>query len=180
MAKRATAEVLVVCTGNAARSVMAGYMIEWLADQAGRHDLSVSTAGTLAVDGQPMSLRTRAALATIAELAHVPVGSHRSRQLVVGDVDRATLVVAMEADHVRFVRRRHPHAAARTATIRRLCRDLPGGPSPLPDRLAGLELAAVELGDDEDVSDPAGGDDAVYVACAGELWSLCRELVPRL
>jgi protein-tyrosine-phosphatase len=43
-----------------------------------------------------------------------------------------------------------------------------------------MQLEAVELGDDEDVSDPAGGDEAVYIACAGELWSLCRELVPRL
>jgi hypothetical protein len=54
------------------------------------------------------------------------------------------------------------------------------GPGPLSERLAAMHLDTVELGDDEDVSDPAGGDDAIYIACAGELWSLCRELVPRL
>lgn len=176
----ARSEILVLCTGNAARSVMAGYMIEWLAAERGLGDVRVTTAGTMAVAGQPMSNRTRCALASIAELAHVPVGSHRSRDLSRGDVDRAGLVVAMEADHVRFVRRRHPRAAARTAALRPLVRDLPAGPGPLGERVASLRLAQAELDDADDVADPAGGDQETYVACAAELWKLCRELVDKL
>jgi len=172
-------EVLVLCTGNAARSVMAGYMLEYRAEVAGLA-LRVTTAGTHVIDGQPMSMRTRAALATIGELDAVPVGRHRSRQLDEPDLERATLVVAMEADHVRFVRRRHPAAAPRTATLRRLCRDLePPGP-PLARRVAALGLDTVKLGDWEDVTDPAGGDDAIYTVCAHELWQLTDQLMALL
>ena len=137
-------------------------------------------SGEIAVDGQPMSLRTRAALASVGPVADAPVGRHRSHQLDGADLDRADVVVAMEADHVRYVRRRHPEAAGRTATIRRLCAELGAGPAPLAGRLAALGLADVELHADEDVADPAGRDEEVYAACAHQLWALCLELVALL
>ena len=51
------APVVLLCTGNAARSVMAGAALA-----AHLPDWHVTTAGTLVVEGQPMSWRTRAAL----------------------------------------------------------------------------------------------------------------------
>jgi len=174
----ARVDLVVLCTGNAARSVMAGVMLEVLAEAEGI-GLRVLTAGTHAVDGQPAGLRTRTALATVAPLGDVTLSAHRSRQLSEAQLSSADLVVAMEADHVRYVRRVHPEAADRTATIRRLCADLPSGPAPLESRVASLELERVLLSDDEDVADPAGGDDDDYAACAAQLWSLCQELVTR-
>ena len=158
---------------------MAGHMLGYLAEVSGS-DLRVTTAGTHAVEGQPMGRRTRAGLAAIGELAAAPVSRHRSRQVAEADLDRATLVVAMETAHVRYVRRSHPGAAARTGTLRRLCRDLPPPPGPLADRVAGLELAGAPLSADEDVADPAGMEEDAYVACALELWGLCRALAARL
>lgn len=172
-------EILVLCTGNAARSVMAGSMLAHLAGASGV-PLRVATAGTHAIEGLPISGRTRAGLAAIDELAGAAVSRHRSRQVLAPDLRAATLVVAMEAAHVRYVRRYHPEAADRTATLRRLCRELPVGAEPLPDRVAGLDLALLEVGDDEDVDDPAGLEEDAYVACALELWTLCQELVVRL
>jgi hypothetical protein len=46
--------------------------------------------------------------------------------------------------------------------------------------VAGLGLAGAPLCDEEDVIDPAGGDETTYVACVAELWVLCQKLVTLL
>lgn len=162
-------QILAVCTGNAARSVMAGAMLS----AAG---LDVVTAGTHVVEGQPMSWRTREALASLGYAAE----HHRSAQIGAELVGEAGLVLAMAGEHVAYLRREYPEAAARTASIKRLCRDLAIGPAPLAARLAALGLADLPVEPWEDVEDPAGGDEQVYVACAKELADLCAELAPRL
>jgi protein-tyrosine-phosphatase len=162
--------VMTLCTGNAARSVMAGILLAHL-------PMRLITAGTFVVEGQPMSRRTRDALASVGVETIPP---HRSHQLTDADVEAADLIIAMAGEHVAYVRRRHPDAAGRTATMRRLVRDLPDGPAPLVERVASLGLAAVEIEPWEDVEDPAGGEDDVYVRCAKELAQLCSDLAPRL
>jgi protein-tyrosine-phosphatase len=174
-------ELLVLCTGNAARSVMAGFMLEHLkAGRPGTDGLHIVTAGTHTIDGQPMGMRTRAALSAIPELAEAPFVRHRSRQVHAVDMDRADLVVVMEADHVRFVRRVFPESAARTATVRWLCRVLPPPPPSLGVRLDALALASAPLTDEDDVMDPAGRDEEAYAACVAELWDLCQVLITLL
>jgi hypothetical protein len=79
------------------------------------------------------------------------------------------------------MRRFHPAAAKRTATLKRLARDLVAGPEPLRDRLAPLHLDEVELEPGwEDVVDPAGGDLDVFQDCAKEIADLLHEVIPRL
>ena len=170
----------MLCTGNAARSVMAGFMLEHLKEGRPGPELHIVTAGTHTINGQPMGMRTRTAMASIDELAGSDFTRHRSRQVLEADLVRADLVVVMEADHVRFVRRQFPQAADRTATIKRLCRDLPPAPLPLGDRIAALQLTDTVLADDDDVIDPAGHDAQVYEACVAELWGLCQQLVTLL
>jgi len=170
-------ELLVLCTGNAARSVMAGFMLDALREGSPGEPLHVVTAGTHTIDGQPMGLRTRTALSRLPELAEADFRRHRSRQVHGVDLVHAQLVVVMEADHVRFVRRRFPDAAAKTGTIRHLCRHLTPSPPALDERVAALGLAAVELDDGDDVLDPAGHEGDVYAACVDELWGLCRALI---
>ena len=143
--------VLTLCTGNAARSVMAGVMLE-----AARAPVRVITKPVIAaVNGMCVGGGFEIALA-------------------------ADLIIAMASEHVRYVRRRHPTAADRTATLPWLASQLPSGAAPLATRVAALRLAEVDPDDQGDVDDPAGGDEAAYTACAVRLSALVAELVPRL
>jgi protein-tyrosine phosphatase len=139
--------------------------------------LRVTTAGTHVIEGMPMSWRTRD---SIAELG-IANSNHRSHQLTDRDVATADLVVCLAAEHVNYVRRTHPQAAALTATLVRLARDLPGAPgATFADRVASLGLADVVVDRTEDVEDPAGGDFPVFQACARQILDLVDVLVPAL
>jgi len=168
--------IVFVCTGNAARSVMAGAILAAHVEDAEVEQVAITTAGTHVIEGMPMSWRTRDAIASL----DIPVPDHRSRQATVGELDRADLVIALAREHVSWMRRVHPRAAAHTGTLKRLARDLAEGPGPLWDRLAPMRLHEVQLEPWEDVEDPAGGDLEVFVACAREIADLLHELIPRL
>lgn len=163
--------ILILCTGNATRSVIAGAVLK-----AHLPHVEIATGGTMSIDGLPMSWRTKAGF----EAVGVKPPSHRSRQVLPADLDEATLIIGLAPEHVSWVRRTRPSAAPRTATLKRLVHDLAADDRSLAERVAELGLAAVELQPWEEVVDPGGGEVEAFIACAQEVVPLMDDLAARL
>ena len=162
--------IVTLCTGNVARSVMLGYMLSTLGD-ADDVDWKIRTAGTHVVEGSAMSGRTRDALVAIDELGTHPYGAHRSHQLDVDDVSWADVILASEADHVRFVRTNFADHAHKAVQLQQFVRRAPLD-EPFETQLR--VVASMEPNVELDIADPAGGDQHDYYACCEQLWGLAQ------
>lgn len=113
--------LLTVCTGNICRSPLAElHLARGLADLA---SVSVSSAGTMAVDDDVMPDQARA----LARSFDLEPDEHRARFLFERDVRDADLVIALAREHRRAVVAMHPRASRYTFTLReaaRLARDV--------------------------------------------------------
>jgi protein-tyrosine phosphatase len=165
-------KIVTLCTGNVARSVMLGYMLETLAESQG-WSWEIRTAGTFAIENQGMSSRTFQSLTQLEELGEYEFAKHRSRQITDEDVRWADVVFASEADHVHFVRSNHPHGADKVVQLKHFVATAPLD-GPLGERVGTVSELAPDV--IWDVIDPAGGDQATYDATAQELWDLTQAL----
>jgi protein-tyrosine-phosphatase len=168
--------IVTLCTGNAARSVMLGFMLETLASTR-ELDWIIRTAGTHTIEGQAMSQRTLGALQRINELSAHHFTKHRSHQLTIDDVGFADVIVTSEADHVSYCHAYFPQSRGKVVQLASFCRW-----APLDEPLSEQLRVVVAHGEDDglDVADPAGGDQSAYDACADELWDLAQVFVTLL
>lgn len=167
-------DIVCICTGNATRSVLAEVL---LADAFPHAD--VTSAGTLVIEGQPISWRTRAAFESI----DVPAPMHRGRQAGSELLRRTGLVIAAAPEHVGWIRRVHPTVAPKTITMKRLVRLLhePGAEyRSLSEFVDAHDLADTVLDDWEEIVDPGGGEVDGYLACAAEIQALVDDLLEPL
>lgn len=163
-----TPNILFVCTGNATRSILAA---TYTANA--RPTWQISSAGTMAIEGQYLSRRTIAAF----ESVQIAVPPHRSRALDAAALEPADAVVCFEREHLDYIRRVHADFADRAVLLRDAATVLePPGARGLRERIAAV--AAAEPG--ADVIDPGGLDGEVYIAVAHEIVALLDAAVPRI
>jgi len=162
--------IVTLCTGNVARSVMLGYMLTTIA-HASDHTWHIRTAGTHVTEGSAMSARTRDALVKIEDLGDHRYGAHRSHQLSDADAEWADVILCAEANNVNYVRANlalHSRKAVQLAQFVRF--------APLDGEVRAqcLVVSKHDPSEEFNVPDPAGGDQATYDACARQLWELAQ------
>jgi len=170
VAGKTVLNIVTLCTGNVARSVMLGYMLTTLAEAKG-DEWHVRTAGTHVSEGSAMSGRTRDALMKIEGLGDHRYGAHRSHQLNEADTEWAQVILAAEADNVKFVRANFATNAEKAVQLAQFVRFAPLGGN------FDAQLSAAfshQPSPDFDVTDPAGADQLTYDACARQLWDLAQ------
>lgn len=112
--------VLIVCTGNVCRSPMAEQVLSARLTAAGIDDVQVSSAGTRALAGRPM---TPQAAAQAVRLGADATG-HVARQLTERMVQDADLVLTATRAQRAEVAQLVPRAARRAYTLREFARVL--------------------------------------------------------
>ena len=174
-------EILVLCTANVCRSVMAGAFLARRLAAAGEA-VRVSSAGLLR-DGDPPPTEVVSVMADHG----IDVSGHRSRVADSGTLVTSDLILAMSRDQVRQVAVITPSIWSRVFTLKEFVRRSeqvgirPDG-TPLAawreQAHVGRDRMAL-LGDspEDDIADPFGGPLEAYVSAAALIEVLVGRLV---
>lgn len=184
------ADILVVCTGNIARSPFCEGLLQEHARRRWGTDppVRVHSVGVHGLDGRGAVREMQDEAASRG----VDLSSHRGTAVRPEDVHDADLVIAMTEGHRRRLVQSAPAAKERVFTLKELARLLTGVEAP-DDGLAAAERVravarrahrarprAPQATGPEDVRDPYGGSRAGYRDVATEIDDLVSEIAPVL
>ncbi|MEM1176804.1 MAG: low molecular weight protein-tyrosine-phosphatase [Acidobacteriota bacterium] len=144
--------ILIVCSANICRSPVAEALLREKLEAAGHGDVTVTSGGTLGLDGAAAASHS---VALLAERG-LDLRSHRSRSLDLPRLEGAALILGMEEGHVELIRHARPALAGRIA------------------RLADL------AGEARDVPDPYGGPRSGYETMVADVDDLLERALPRI
>ncbi|WP_081906663.1 MULTISPECIES: hypothetical protein [Actinomycetes] len=108
-------DILFVCTGNICRSPLAERMLQQIVSEQGL-DVRVSSAGTRALNGQPMHPQSERVLIERG----IEPGPFESRMLTAAMAEHSDLVLGMTRQHRAFARQLAPARWKRMFALREL------------------------------------------------------------
>ena len=179
-----TRSVLLICTGNIARSPMARALLQQALDQAGVV-ASVESSGTM----DWLRPAEPEAIEALAEMG-LDISSHLSRPLAAEQIRSVDLIIGLAREHVRDAALLCPDALSRMFTLKEIVRrsgDVmgPGSSETLESwlgRLAADRTLDSLLGDSpiDDIIDPIGLPVSEYRDTAAEISQLTTSLAASL
>ncbi len=133
--------VLLVCTGNSCRSIMAEGMLKKYLKELGKDDIEVVSAGVHAIDGMNPTKET---IEVMSEEG-IDVSGFRSKGLTNELIKKADIILVMAGHHIDDIITRTPEAASKIRLLKQF----------------GIkcETSACE---DLDIADPIGKDKNFY------------------
>lgn len=148
--------LLVVCTGNSCRSVMAKGLLRKMLQ--GRQDILVASAGVAALPGfRP----TRETIEVMAQHG-IDVSSHLTQRLTNQMVEEADLILVMERIHKQEILNRVPSAKKKVFLLREFAECIPG--------------PSVDI----EIPDPIAKPMDVYESCFRVIQELAEKVVKKL
>jgi protein-tyrosine phosphatase len=179
--------ILLVCTGNVCRSPAAEFLLSDLLGPAAKK-FTIRSAGTRAVAKVPID----PVICSVLRRRGIETVQFSSRELDVGMLESADLVLTASTNHRATVARLLPSALHKTLTLKQLARYAPfileSGESPadVTQRISWV-LAAIPRArararkdDDDSIADPRGKSRRQYEAAVDELDNACAMIAPLL